>query len=516
MRNTAEKLLSWRKTINESSWVLGRSKEPVPSEDAIERKNGEVVEPPDDIVLDSFDEMFRSKLIDTKMTRDNPQLFAVYLVGLHLQQLRSPSILAQEVIRILETNLGYAQSAILLVDPEGRQLRPFALSKKAYGADFRQASEVYASRHELAIGKGIAGRVAQSGQTICLGEAYHESSGSESRETAASVICVPIRVAGAVIGVINVESTSSNAFSDPDRQVLETVSGQLAVAFQNAHLIAQTQQGLELRNASPDKTWKWQGLLASEEEGLANNLDAGNRIRAIVKELRAQNEELNAFNHTVAHDLKNPLSILLGFSEVLVQDYGAGRDEVLEQAVRVILENGRRIESIINELLLLAEVRQLDEIEIIPLDTTSIIVETRKRLSNLIGEYGVSIRATANWPSAVGHRPWVEEIWVNYLSNAIKYGGTPPVVELGADEQPDGMVRFWVRDNGSGISVADQARLFVPFTKLQQVNTKGHGLGLSIVHRITAKLGGQVGVESKEGDGSLFWFTLPAANSRKR
>jgi signal transduction histidine kinase len=89
-------------------------------------------------------------------------------------------------------------------------------------------------------------------------------------------------------------------------------------------------------------------------------------------------------------------------------------------------------------------------------------------------------------------------------------------VELGADEQPDGMVRFWVRDNGSGISVADQARLFVPFTKLQQVNTKGHGLGLSIVHRITAKLGGQVGVESKEGDGSLFWFTLPAANSRKR
>jgi signal transduction histidine kinase len=455
-----------------------------------------------------------SKQTDIAMTQDNPQLFAVYLVGLHLQQLRSPSILAQEVIRILETNLGYVQSAILLVDSEEYQLRPFALSKKAYGADFLQASEAYASRHELALGKGIAGRVAQSGQTICLGDLRDESPDLEGSETVSSVICVPIRIGGAVIGVINVESAFANAFSDPDRQVLETVSGQLAVAFQNAHLIAQTRRELERRNISSGQTGNEQDLLVVDEVALTADLETGTRIRAIVKELRAQNEELNAFNHTVAHDLKNPLSILLGFSEVLVQDYGAGRDEVLEQAVKVIMENGRRMENIINELLLLAEVRQLDEVEIEPLDTTSIIVETRKRLSNLISDYGATIRVTANWPTAVGHRPWVEEIWVNYLSNAIKYGGTPPEVELGADEQPDGMVRFWVRDNGTGISVADQARLFVPFTKLQQANTKGHGLGLSIVQRITVKLGGQVGVESKTGGFSLFWFTLPAANAR--
>ena len=111
----------------------------------------------------------------------------------------------------------------------------------------------------------------------------------------------------------------------------------------------------------------------------------------------------------------------------------------------------------------------------------------------------------------MGHQPWVEEIWVNYLSNAIKYGGRPPKVELGAMVLSNGMVRYWVRDNGPGISPEDQKRLFVPFTKLKQVNTKGHGLGLSIVQRIAAKLGGQVGVESKVGAGSLFWFTLPIA-----
>jgi signal transduction histidine kinase len=349
-----------------------------------------------------------------------------------------------------------------------------------------------------------------------MGNIRSEAPSSGESETVSSVICVPIRVGGVVIGVIIVESAFQNAFSDPDRQVLETVAGQLAVAFQNAHLIAQTRRELEKRDTTQEDPSLPAGFATGDGTRAAAAMDAETRFHAIVKELRAQNEELNAFNHTVAHDLKNPLSILLGFSEVLVQDYGAGQDEVLEQAVRVILENGRRMENIINELLLLAEVRQLDEVEIEPLDTTSIIVETRKRLNNLIADYGAAIKVSATWPQAVGHRPWVEEIWVNYLSNAIKYGGTPPEVELGADKLPNGMVRFWVRDNGSGISEADQARLFVPFTKLQQVNTKGHGLGLSIVQRITAKLGGQVGVESESGEGSLFWFTLPGASDKSQ
>jgi len=483
-------------------------------EDEIEGIDGNSARLQERIALIAARNNYSSRQKDTVMNRDNPQLFTVYLVGLHLQQLRSPNILAQEVIRIMETNLGYVQSAILLIDSEVGLLRPFALSKKAYGADFLQATETYTSRHDLALGAGVAGRVAQSGQTICLGNVHKESPGPGDSETVSSVICVPIRVGGVVIGVIIVESAFANAFSDPDRQVLETVAGQLAVAFQNAHLIAQTRKELDKRGKKASGTPAGVGLAGSDGTRATAQMDAEARFHAIVKELRAQNEELNAFNHTVAHDLKNPLSILLGFSEVLVQDYGSGQDEVLEQAVRVILENGRRMENIINELLLLAEVRQLDEVQIEPLDTTSIIVETRKRLNNLIADYGASIKVSASWPKAVGHRPWVEEIWVNYLSNAIKYGGTPPEVELGADKLPNGMVRFWVRDNGSGISDEDQARLFVPFTKLQQVNTKGHGLGLSIVQRITAKLGGQVGVESKGDSGSLFWFTLPGANGR--
>ncbi len=441
--------------------------------------------------------------------RGNPQLNALHQIGLHLQKRKSPGALAQEVVQILASMPGYERTAILLVDRVAKQLKPFALSQIAYGDDFSLANDQYLSSHNLQIGEGIAGSVAHQGRPICLGNVLDDERFSSMHPEIRSVVCVPIKIEGPVIGVICIESNDPQVFDMADQQFLETVSGQIAIAIQNAHLYSRVVQkakqeptkvsGSALRTAEPKR---------NVEESLE---DSEARFRAMVKELQAQNEELNAFNHTVAHDLKNPLSILLGFAEVLSQDYGGGADEVLDQGIRVILENGHRMESIISELLLLAEVRQLDEITVEPLDMASIVVETRNRLSHHITEYEAKIIVPAAWPTAVGHRPWVEEIWVNYLSNAIKYGGTPPKVELGAMVQSDGMVRFWVRDNGVGISKSDQKRLFVPFTKLKQVNTKGHGLGLSIVQRITIKLGGTVGVESETGMGSLFWFTLPMA-----
>jgi len=104
----------------------------------------------------------------------------------------------------------------------------------------------------------------------------------------------------------------------------------------------------------------------------------------------------------------------------------------------------------------------------------------------------------------------VEEVWENYLSNALKYGGRPPRVEVGATVQSEGWIKFWVRDNGPGFSVQQRQRLFKPFSQLQKGDRRGHGLGLSIVKRIIDKLGGEVGVEHAPVEGSSFYFVLPA------
>jgi signal transduction histidine kinase len=102
-------------------------------------------------------------------------------------------------------------------------------------------------------------------------------------------------------------------------------------------------------------------------------------------------------------------------------------------------------------------------------------------------------------------------VWVNYLSNAVKYGGDPPRVELGALTLPDGWVQFSVTDNGPGLTAEEQARLFAPFTRLDRVSAEGEGLGLSIVRRIMERLGGQAGVRSPGalGLGCTFYFVLP-------
>ncbi len=218
-------------------------------------------------------------------------------------------------------------------------------------------------------------------------------------------------------------------------------------------------------------------------------------------------EDLDAFAHTVAHDLKAPLSLIVGFAEVLLEDYTAMPAEEREEFLRTIVQVGRKMSNIVDELLLLASVRSA-EVEMEPLDMAAIVAEAQQRLTYLIAERQAQIILPEHWPVALGYGPWVEEVWVNYLSNAIKYGGQPPRIELGATVQPDGMVRFWVRDNGPGLTPEEQARLFTPFTRLDQLRVTGHGLGLSIVRRIVEKLGGEVGVTSEVGQGSTFSFTL--------
>ena len=179
--------------------------------------------------------------------------------------------------------------------------------------------------------------------------------------------------------------------------------------------------------------------------------------------------------------------------------------EFLQQIKSVAFE----MNGIIDSLLLLSEVRKV-EAPMEPIDMDKVVVSVRNRLSYMIKEYHGRVIFADTWPTAIGYEPWIKEVWANYISNALKYGGSSPCVELGASTQTDGMIRFWARDCGPGIPAEEQARLFIPFTQLGKTRRNGHGLGLSIVFHIVEKLGGQVGVESEIGKGSLFYFTLPA------
>jgi signal transduction histidine kinase len=177
--------------------------------------------------------------------------------------------------------------------------------------------------------------------------------------------------------------------------------------------------------------------------------------------------------------------------------------------------------NIIDALLLLAGVSKSKNVPRNPIKSMQNLVEQvlNERLRYLLDESKGTVSFPERWQVALGFEPWIEEIWSNYLSNGLKYGGAHPHLEIGSEIQMDGHVRFWVRDHGNGISPEAQKQLFIPFSRLhneQMSDIEGHGLGLSIVQQIIEKLGGSAGVESTVGQGSCFYFTLPVAPEIKQ
>jgi signal transduction histidine kinase len=258
---------------------------------------------------------------------------------------------------------------------------------------------------------------------------------------------------------------------------------------------------------------EWQGerVYQASLRDISEHKEARAEISEKAAELAEHNIALDEFNHTMAHQVQGLLSQMIGYASFIDMHYAAQLDEEAQRALSMVIQSGHKMNNVINELLLLASIRR-DDIQVMPLDMGRIVAEVRKRLRLQIGQYEADLTLPDKWPIALGYASWIEEVWVNYINNGLKYGGRPPRLELGASTQPDGMIRFWVKDNGVGIAPADQKKLFKPHTRLRQRRVRGEGLGLSIVHRIVKKCAGQVGVESELGAGSTFWFTLPEAS----
>jgi len=229
-------------------------------------------------------------------------------------------------------------------------------------------------------------------------------------------------------------------------------------------------------------------------------------------ELLQQNSELEAFSHTVAHDLKNPVNAVKGYTNFLIEDLDESikKPQLLLKDLQKIEQASRQMANIIDAILLLASARS-QHVQMDALNMDEIVAGAQQRLAHTLKDSQGTIIVPTTWLIAKGYAPWIEEVWTNYLSNGLKYGGKPPRLELGASPDKEGYIRFWLRDNGRGLTLEEQNRLFIPFTRINQARVEGHGLGLSIVQRIVEKCGGWVGIESQIDQGSTFYFVLPSA-----
>ncbi len=233
-----------------------------------------------------------------------------------------------------------------------------------------------------------------------------------------------------------------------------------------------------------------------------------------------EKSDLESYAHTVAHQLRLPLAGISLTAQLLEEDCDMMSSEELRRDLRAIRMSAHKMSDIIEELLLFAGT-EVTEAHLEPIDMSTVIASVMVRLQPLFTEYGADIAFPDTWPEVIGYAPWVEEVWVNYISNAVKYGGRPPRVELGAFREPDGRICFTVRDNGAGLRADEVRELFRPFRRLGKTSPGGSspggsGLGLSIARRMTERLRGKVMVESDVGKGSVFGFSLPTTSSRMR
>ena len=252
-----------------------------------------------------------------------------------------------------------------------------------------------------------------------------------------------------------------------------------------------------------------EALLYGTAQDIAFRKNAEEQLRRYASELEIVNQELDAYSHTIAHDLKSPLSGILGFVELMEYMLKSTEPEkALPFALR-IRASAENMVKMINQLLTLARLRNAEE-TVTKVEMQEVIDVVKLRLQQPIEKMQAEIEVISPLPPVMGHVPWLEEVFANLISNALKYMGdnTQPRVIIEGKIEGD-FVRYTVQDNGIGIALGHQARLFEMFTRIDTVKREGTGLGLSIVQRIITKLKGEVGLTSEPGKGSTFWFTLP-------
>jgi light-regulated signal transduction histidine kinase (bacteriophytochrome) len=233
------------------------------------------------------------------------------------------------------------------------------------------------------------------------------------------------------------------------------------------------------------------------KDQLVNELAA---MRQRVTELERINQDMDASTYTIVHDLKRQLSIILGFSNLLEEDYTTiSRTELLER-LKVVVKSGHKMNNLIDELMLLVHVRGVESPEIVQLDMDSIVTEALNRLTHVIRKKQAEIVVPDRWPKTVGYEPWVEEVWFTYISEVLRYDDHPLRVVIGAVEQADEMARFWVGIDDRDLTPEQRMRVSQIYDNFRP----------GLVQSIMDKLNGEFGVAKEESQNSGVYFTLPS------
>jgi PAS domain S-box-containing protein len=234
-------------------------------------------------------------------------------------------------------------------------------------------------------------------------------------------------------------------------------------------------------------------------------------LREREQALQRSNEELQRFAYIASHDLQEPLRSIVSFTQLLERRYRGKLDTDADEFIAFIIEGGTRMQRLIEDLLQLSRVetkaRPLE-----PTDVGEVVADALRLMETPVREAGATVTVD-DLPVAMADASQLQQVVTNLVGNALKYRrpDVPPAIRISA-ERAGTVWRFAVADNGIGIEEEYFDRIFVIFQRLHTRDEHaGTGIGLAVVRKIIDRHGGRVWLESTPGEGSTFFFTLPAA-----
>jgi PAS domain S-box-containing protein len=251
----------------------------------------------------------------------------------------------------------------------------------------------------------------------------------------------------------------------------------------------------------------------AEDEVHQLNAKLEQRVQSRTAELEAANKELEAFSYSVSHDLRAPLRAVDGFSQAMLEDYGPQLPEEGKHYLQTIREGAQRMGVLIDDLLTFSRLSRLP-LNKQPINPASMVRDVLEELHVQQNGRKIDIH-TGELAPCEGDPALLKQVWINFLSNALKYTRKreQAVVEIGSKPE-NGETVYFVRDNGAGFDMRYANKLFGVFQRLHRADEfEGTGVGLAIAQRVIHRHGGRVWAEGTVDHGATFYFTMKKGNN---
>jgi PAS domain S-box-containing protein len=236
---------------------------------------------------------------------------------------------------------------------------------------------------------------------------------------------------------------------------------------------------------------------------------SGEELARYAEELKRSNEDLEQFAHVASHDLQSPLNTVLQFTGLIMRRHGASIDPEMNQFLQIVQDSATRMGELISARLSYARLNDSQSKELKPVSSRAAYDQAVANLRASIDEAQALIESD-ELPEVLSHPNQLLQVFQNLIGNAIHYrGSTAPRVRVSAERQ-DGCWLFSVADNGQGINPQYHSMIFEPFKRLHGSDRPGSGIGLAFCRNFIEREGGRIWVESGEGQGATFRFTLSA------